>query len=254
MIKYKNKMVYDANTGELRDDRKHMSMLEDFWLPRREGGKGTEITTLPGGQNLGQMDDVFYFQKKLLQSMNVPYSRLDPQGGGLVGIGRTTEVTRDELKFNKFIQKLRNRFSQIFDDALKIQLSLKGICSTEEWEEFKEFISYDFKKDNNFTELKEAELMRERIATLNQIDPYVGRYFSAEWVKKKVLMMTDDEIEEMDKQIEEEGPREDEQQDQQVQSNQQDDSQQSEPVDNTVDRTEQESSTPDLDSRLQKYT
>ena len=254
MIKYKNKMVYDANTGELRDDRKHMSMLEDFWLPRREGGKGTEITTLPGGQNLGQMDDVFYFQKKLLQSMNVPYSRLDPQGGGLVGIGRTTEVTRDELKFNKFIQKLRNRFSQIFDDALKIQLSLKGICSTEEWEEFKEFISYDFKKDNNFTELKEAELMRERIATLNQIDPYVGRYFSAEWVKKKVLMMTDEEIEEMDKQIEEEGPREDEQQDQQVQSNQQDDSQQSEPVDNTVDRTEQESSTPDLDSRLQKYT
>jgi hypothetical protein len=252
MIKYKNKMVYDANTGELRDDRKHMSMLEDFWLPRREGGKGTEITTLPGGQNLGQMDDVFYFQKKLLQAMNVPYSRLDPQGGGLVGIGRTTEVTRDELKFNKFIQKLRNRFSQIFDDALKIQLSLKGICSTEEWEEFKEFISYDFKKDNNFTELKEAELLRERIATLNQIDPYVGRYFSAEWVKKNVLMMTDDEIEDMEKQIEEEGPREDEQQDQQMQ--QQDDSQQSEPVDNTVDRDQQESSTPDLDSRLQKYT
>lgn len=253
MIKYKNKMVYDANTGELRDDRKHMSMLEDFWLPRREGGKGTEITTLPAGQNLGQMDDVLYFHKKLLQSMNVPYSRLDPQGGGLAGIGRTTEVTRDELKFNKFIQKLRNRFSQLFDDALKIQLSLKGICSTEEWDEFKEFISYDFKKDNNFTELKEAELMRERIATLNQIDPYVGRYFSSTWVKKNVLMMTDDEIEEMEKQIEEEGPREDEQQDQQVQSNQQDDSQQSEPVDNTVDRTEQESSTPDLDNRLQKY-
>jgi hypothetical protein len=251
MIKYKNKMVYDANTGELRDDRKHMSMLEDFWLPRREGGKGTEITTLPAGQNLGQMDDVLYFQKKLLQSMNVPYSRLDPQGGGLVGIGRTTEVTRDELKFNKFIQKLRNRFSQIFDDALKIQLSLKGICSTEEWEEFKEFISYDFKKDNNFTELKEAELLRERIATLNQIDPYVGRYFSAEWVKKKVLMLTDEEIEEMNKQIEEEGPREDDQQDQSIQ---QDDSEPSEPVDNTVDRNEQESDTPDLDNRLQKYT
>ena len=254
MIKYKNKMVYDANTGELRDDRKHMSMLEDFWLPRREGGKGTEITTLPAGQNLGELEDVKYFRSKLLNALNVPISRLEPQQGGMIGIGRTTEVTRDELKFNKFIQKLRNRFSQIFDDALKIQLSLKGICSTEEWEEFKEFISYDFKKDNNFTELKEAELMRERIATLNQIDPYVGRYFSAEWVKKKVLMMTDDEIEEMDKQIEEEGPREDEQQDQQVQSNQQDDSQQSEPVDNTVDRTEQESSTPDLDSRLQKYT
>ena len=253
MIKYKNKMVYDANTGELRDDRKHMSMLEDFWLPRREGGKGTEITTLPAGQNLGQMEDVLYFQKKLLQSMNVPYSRLDPQGGGLVGIGRTTEVTRDELKFNKFVQKLRNRFSQIFDDALKIQLTLKGICSVEEWEEFKEFISYDFKKDNNFTEMREAELLRERIATLNQIDPYVGRYFSAEWVKKNVLWMTDEQIEEMDKQIEEEGPREDMQQPdgQDPQMQQQEPP---EPVDNTVDNTTIESDTPDLDRRVQNYS
>jgi hypothetical protein len=251
MIKYKNKMVYDANTGELRDDRKHMSMLEDFWLPRREGGKGTEITTLPGGQNLGQMDDVLYFQKKLLQSMNVPYSRLEPQGGGLVGIGRSTEVTRDELKFNKFIQKLRNRFSQLFDDALKIQLVLKGVCTVEEWDEFKEFISYDFKKDNNFTELKEAELMRERISTLNQIDPYVGRYFSSEWVKKKVLMMTDEEIEEMEKQIEKEGPREDLQQGNQ---DEQSEEGQTDPVDNTSDYNEKESETPDLDEKVAKYS
>ena len=145
MIKYKNKMVYDAQTGELRDDRKHMSMLEDFWLPRREGSKGTEITTLQAGQNLGQMEDVQYFQKKLLQSMNVPYSRLEPQGGGLVGIGRSTEVTRDELKFNRFIVKLRNKFAQIFDHALKTQLTLKGICTQEEWEEFRDNIYYEFK-------------------------------------------------------------------------------------------------------------
>ena len=251
MLKYKNKMVYDANTGELRDDRKHMSMLEDFWLPRREGGKGTEITTLPAGQNLGQMDDVLYFQKKLLQSMNVPYSRLEPQGGGLAGIGRTSEVTRDELKFNKFIQKLRNRFSQVFDDALRVQLTLKGICTLEEWEEFKEYISYDFKKDNNFTEMREAELLRERIATLNQIDPYVGRYYSSEWVKRNVLFLTDEEIEEMDKQIEAEGPRED--LDQNGQQDQQQDQQQ-EPVDNTIDASQQESDTPDLDKKLASYS
>ena len=255
MLKYKNKMVYDANTGELRDDRKHMSMLEDFWLPRREGGKGTEITTLPAGQNLGQMDDVLYFQKKLLQSMNVPYSRLEPQGGGLAGIGRTSEVTRDELKFNKFIQKLRNRFSQIFDDALRVQLTLKGICTLEEWEEFKEYISYDFKKDNNFTEMREAELLRERIATLNQIDPYVGRYYSTEWVKKNVLFLSDEDIEEMDKQIEAESPREDlDQNGQPVQQQDQQQDQPQEPVDNTTDSTQQESDTPDLDRRLANYS
>jgi len=245
MIKYKNKMVYDANTGELRDDRKHMSMLEDFWLPRREGGKGTEITTLPAGQNLGEMDDVLYFQKKLLQSMNVPYSRLDPQGGGLVGIGRSTEVTRDELKFNKFIQKIRNRFSQIFDDALKIQLVLKGICTEEEWDEFKEYISYDFKRDNNFTELREAELLRERLATLAQVDPFVGRYFSETWVKKNILMLTDEQIEEMVKEMESEEPSEEEQQMNQSQQ----------PQDNSRNSNDQtESATPDLDSNIQKYT
>jgi len=249
MIKYRNKMVYDANTGELRDDRKHLSMLEDFWLPRREGGKGTEITTLPAGQNLGQMDDVLYFQKKLLQSMSVPYSRLEPQGGGMVGIGRSTEVTRDELKFNKFIEKLRNKFSQIFDDALKIQLSLKGICTVEEWEEFKEYITYDFKKDNNFTEMREAELLRERLSTLNMIDPYVGRYFSAEWVKRNVLRLTDEEIEQLDKQIESEPERVDPNQPQE-----QVDSEQYQPEDNTVDNTSNESQTPELDNAVDRYS
>ena len=249
MIKYRNKMVYDANTGELRDDRKHLSMLEDFWLPRREGGKGTEITTLPAGQNLGQMDDVLYFQKKLLQSMSVPYSRLEPQGGGMVGIGRSTEVTRDELKFNKFIEKLRNKFSQIFDDALKIQLSLKGICTVEEWEEFKEYITYDFKKDNNFTEMREAELLRERLSTLNMVDPYVGRYFSAEWVKRNVLRFTDEEIEQLDKQIESEPERVDPNQPQE-----QVDPEQYQPEDNTVDNTSNESQTPELDNAVDRYS
>ena len=205
MTQYRNKLVYDANTGEIRDERKHLSMLEDFWLPRREGGKGTEITTLPAGQNLGQMEDVLYFHKKLLNALNVPISRLDPQGGGIMGIGRVTEVTRDEVKFSKFIARLRNKFSRLFDDALRIQLSLKGICTVEEWEEFKESISYDFKKDNNFTEMRDAEIMRERISTANQIDPYVGRYYSSAWVKKNILHMTEEEIEEMQKEIEEEG-------------------------------------------------
>ena len=249
MIKYRNKMVYDANTGELRDDRKHLSMLEDFWLPRREGGKGTEITTLPAGQNLGQMDDVLYFQKKLLQSMSVPYSRLEPQGGGMVGIGRSTEVTRDELKFNKFIEKLRNKFSQIFDDALKIQLSLKGICTVEEWEEFKEYITYDFKKDNNFTEMREAELLRERLSTLNMVDPYVGRYFSAEWVKKNVLRLSEEEIQVIDRQIESEPERVDPNQPQE-----QVDSEQYQPEDNTADNTSNESQTPELDNAVDRYS
>ena len=202
MTQYRNKLVYDANTGEIRDERKHLSMLEDFWLPRREGGKGTEITTLPAGQNLGQMEDVQYFQKKLLQSLNVPISRLDPQqGAGIMGIGKTTEVTRDEVKFNKFINRLRNKFSRIFDDALRVQLALKGICTTEEWDEFKEAIYYDFKKDNNFVEMREAELIRERVLTATQLDPFIGKYYSSKWVKKNVLRMTDEEIEEMEKKV-----------------------------------------------------
>ena len=245
--------IYTCNsTGELRDDRKHMSMLEDFWLPRREGGKGTEITTLPAGQNLGQMDDVLYFQKKLLQSMNVPYSRLDPQGGGFAGIGRTTEVTRDELKFNKFIGKLRTKFSNIFSDALKVQLSLKGICTVEEWEEFKGFISYDFKKDNNFAELKDTELLKERLNTLNMIDPYVGRYYSEEWVKKNVLHQTDDDIREMKKQIDSEPPSPAQQQAMASAGQVPQDPNAPPPEDNSVDSSEQESLTPDLDAAHEK--
>jgi len=258
MVKYKNKVVYDANTGELRDDRKHMSMLEDFWLPRREGGKGTEITTLPAGQNLGQMEDVQYFQKKLLQSLNVPYSRLEPQGGGMVGIGRSTEVTRDELKFNKFVVKLRNKFSQIFDHALKIQLSLKGICSQEEWETFKEDVFYDYRKDNNFTELRDAELLSQRLQTLGQIDPYVGRYYSQEWVKKNVLHLTDDEVEEMQKQID--SAPETQQLGPDGQPMQQDMQQQDQatpeqfpPEDNVTETGSEESSTPELDSVVKRF-
>jgi hypothetical protein len=258
MVKYKNKVVYDANTGELRDDRKHMSMLEDFWLPRREGGKGTEITTLPAGQNLGQMEDVQYFQKKLLQSLNVPYSRLEPQGGGMVGLGRTTEVTRDELKFNKFVVKLRNKFSQVFDHALKIQLSLKGICSQEEWEEFREDIFYDYIKDNNFTELRDAELLQQRLQALGQIDPYVGRYYSQEWVKKNVLHLTDDQIEEMQKQIDSEpepqplGPDGQPMQ-QDMQQQDQATPEQFPPEDNVTENGSAESPTPELDSVVKRF-
>ena len=258
MVKYKNKVVYDAQTGELRDDRKHMSMLEDFWLPRREGGKGTEITTLPAGQNLGQMEDVQYFQKKLLPSLNVPYSRLEPQGGGMVGLGRTTEVTRDELKFNKFVVKLRNKFSQVFDHALKIQLSLKGICSQEEWETFREDVFYDYRKDNNFTELRDAELLSQRLQTLGQIDPYVGRYYSQEWVKKNVLHLTDDEVEEMQKQIDSEPeppqPGQDGQQLQQdMQQQDQATPEQFPPEDNVTDTGSAESPTPELDSVVKRF-
>ena len=258
MVKYKNKVVYDANTGELRDDRKHMSMLEDFWLPRREGGKGTEITTLPAGQNLGQMEDVQYFQKKLLQSLNVPYSRLEPQGGGMVGLGRTTEVTRDELKFNKFVVKLRNKFSQIFDHALKIQLSLKGICSQEEWETFREDVFYDYRKDNNFTELRDAELLSQRLQTLGQIDPYVGRYYSQEWVKKNVLHLTDDQVEEMQKQIDSEpAPQQLGSDGQPMQQDMQQPDQatpeQFPPEDNVTETGSEESSTPELDSVVKRF-
>ena len=251
MTQYRNKLVYDANTGEIRDERKHLSMLEDFWLPRREGGKGTEITTLPAGQNLGQMEDVLYFQKKLLNSLNVPISRLDPQGGGIMGIGRTNEVTRDEVKFSKFIARLRNKFSRIFDDALRIQLSLKGVCTVEEWEEFKEAIHYDFKKDNNFTEMRDAEIMRERISTATQIDPYVGRYYSSAWVKKNVLHMTQEEIDEMQKEIEKEGDLANP-----VlggSSGQDQGEAAPEPIDNTVESSGTESSTPQLDDAVNKY-
>ena len=202
MAKYRNKLVYDSSTGEIKDDRKHLSMLEDFWLPRREGGKGTEITTLPGGMNLGELEDVKYFEKKLYKALGVPMSRLEQSQG--FSLGRSTEITRDELKFTKFVNRLRNKFSTLFDDLLKLQLVLKKICTEEEWKEFKENIWYDFKKDNNFTELKEAELLQNRITTLQLVDPYVGRYYSMAWVRKNVLQMDDDEIEEIMQQIEEE--------------------------------------------------
>jgi hypothetical protein len=253
MIKYRNKVVYDASTGEIRDDRKHMSMLEDFWLPRREGGKGTEITTLPAGQNLGELEDVKYFQKKLLQSLNVPLSRLEPQQGGMIGLGRTTEVTREEVKFNKFIVRLRNKFSQIFDNALGIQLALKGICTKEEWQDFKEDIYYAYKKDNNFTELRDAELLRERVSLVSTVDPFLGRYYSNRWVKKNILQMTDEQIEEMEKEIEEEqkqgngGPAMGQGQPPMPESA-------SEPVDNTVDDASVESNTPELDRVTDKFS
>jgi hypothetical protein len=199
MNKYRNKLVYDSNTGEIKDDRKHLSMLEDFWLPRREGGKGTEITTLPGGQNLGELEDVKYFEKKLYKSLGVPISRLESQQG--FSLGRSTEITRDELKFTKFVQRLRSKFSGVFDDLLRVQLSLKRICSPEEWRTFKEDIWYDYKKDNNFTELKEAELLTNRASLLQVIDPYVGRYYSVQWIRKNVLQQTDEDIAEIDEQI-----------------------------------------------------
>jgi hypothetical protein len=200
MVKYKNKLVYDANTGEVRDDRKFLSMMEDFWLPRREGGKGTEITTLPGGQNLGELEDVKYFEKKLYKALNVPISRLDPNNSGF-SLGRVSEITRDELKFSKFVGKMRNKFADLFDQAMRVQLVLKGICTAEEYEEFKEYIFYDFIKDNNFAELKEAELIRERLSLLGSVDPYVGRYYSMAWIRRNVLRLTDEEIENMDTEI-----------------------------------------------------
>lgn len=202
MTRFRNKLVYDAATGEVRDDRKHMSMLEDFWMPRRGEGKSTEITTLPAGQNLGEMEDVLYFEKKLYRALNVPVSRLEAQQG--FSLGRSSEITRDELKFDKFIDKLRSRFSTLFDELLERQLALKGICTVEEWQEFKQYIHYDFIKDNNFTELKEAELLQNRMQTLQLLDPYIGRFFSEKWVKSNVLRFNDDEIETMEEEMEEE--------------------------------------------------
>ena len=202
MVKYRNKLVYDSSTGEIKDDRKHLSMLEDFWLPRREGTKGTEITTLPGGANLGELEDVKYFERKLYKSLGVPIGRLESQQG--FSLGKSTEITRDELKFSKFVQRLRNKFSTLFDDLMRVQLVLKKVCTEEEWKQFKEDIWYDYKKDNNFTELKEAELITNRILLLQYVDPFVGRYYSMEWVKKNILKQTDEDIEEINKQISEE--------------------------------------------------
>jgi len=199
MVKYRNKLVYDASTGEIKDDRKHLSMLEDFWLPRREGTRGTEIQTLPGGMNLGELEDVKYFEKKLYKALGVPISRLEQNQG--FSLGRTTEITRDELKFNKAISRLRNKFSTLFDDLLRLQLVLKQICTDEEWREWREDIWYDFKKDNSFDELKETELLTNRLTTLQLADPFIGRYYSMEWARKNILQFTDDDIKEIDEQI-----------------------------------------------------
>jgi hypothetical protein len=200
MSRYRNKLVYDANTGEMRDDKKHMSMLEDFWLPRREGGRGTEITTLPGGQNLGELKDVEYFKKKLYNSLNLPPSRLTDDNKGF-NLGKTTEVLRDELKFTKFIGRLRKRFSEMFQDMLKTQLILKGVIAPEDWDDMKEHIQYDFLFDNHFNELKNIEMMNQRMMTVSQMDPFVGKYFSTEYIRKEILGQTAKDMREIDKQM-----------------------------------------------------
>ena len=199
MNRYRNKLVYDASTGEIRDDRNHMSMLEDFWLPRREGGRGTEITTLPGGSNLGEIDDIQYFQKKLYKSLNVPISRMDSEAG--FSLGRASEITRDELKFTKFVQRIRKKFVPLFTDILRTQLLLKGVIAPEDWPSLQEHIQYDFLQDGHFAELKDAELLNDRIQALDGIQSYIGTFFSKEYVLKKVLRMNDAEISDMNDQI-----------------------------------------------------
>jgi len=202
MMRYRNKMVYDANTGEIRDDKKFMAMLEDFWLPRREGGRGTEISTLPGGQNLGEITDIEYFKKKLYRSLNVPPSRMDGEGG--FNLGRSSEILRDEVKFSKFVARLRKRFSYMFNDMLKTQLILKNIITPEDWQKMDEHIQYDFLYDNHFAELKDAELLNERLNMVQVAEPYVGKYFSQDYLRRKILRQTDEEILEQDKLIEKE--------------------------------------------------
>jgi hypothetical protein len=210
MTKHKNRLVYDATSGEVKDDRRHMSMTDDFWLPRREGGRGTEISTLPGGQNLGELDDVEYFQKRLFKALNVPVSRLESDAG--FSLGRASEISRDEVKFSKFIRRLRARFAILFDKVLEKQLILKGVIAPEEWAGIQAQIRYDFMSDNHFEELKTSEILQNRLQILRDIDEYKGEYYSKEWIRKNVLYMSEDEITSVDKQIEAEGeePEEDE--------------------------------------------
>ena len=202
MNKFRNKIVYDATTGETRDDRRHLSMMEDFWMPRREGGKGTEITTLPGGQNLGEIQDIEYFQQKLYHSLNVPISRLQQQQG--FSIGRSTEISRDEVKFNKFIVRLRKKFSMLFSHALRVQLIAKNIIKPEEWDDIVSKIKYDYLEDNHYSELKDAEILTQRVQILQQLDPFVGKYYSQAWIRKNVLRLDDEDIKQIEKEIEEE--------------------------------------------------
>jgi len=208
MSKYRNKLVYDATSGEISDDRKTMSMLEDFWLPRREGGKGTEITTLPGGENLSQIDDILFFQKKLYKSLNVPVGRLEEDNA--FSVGRASEITRDEVKFQKFINRLRLKFSTLFIDMLKVQCLLKGIVTKDEWPQIRENVEIDYSEDNYFTELKNFEIMRERMAMLQDVEDYVGKYFSKSWVRSNVLNMTEDDVEKLEKEMESDGSRDEE--------------------------------------------
>jgi hypothetical protein len=200
MNKFRNKIVYDATTGETRDDRRHLSMMEDFWMPRREGGKGTEITTLPGGQNLGEIQDIEYFQGKLYHALNVPVSRLQQQQG--FSIGRSTEISRDEVKFNKFIVRLRKKFNALFNSALRVQLIAKGVITPEDWDDILPLIKYDYLEDNHYSELKDSEIMQQRLSMLQLLDPYVGKYYSQDWVRRNVLRLDDNEIKEIEKQIE----------------------------------------------------
>tara|TARA_Y100000034_G_scaffold94250_1_gene114218 strand:- start:1697 stop:3391 length:1695 start_codon:yes stop_codon:yes gene_type:complete len=199
MVRYKNKMVYDASTGEIRDDRKHMSMLEDYWLPRREGGRGTEITTLPGGQNLGEIEDILYFQKKLYKSLNVPISRLEPETG--FNLGRASEITRDELKFARFVDRLRHRFVLFFNRLLETQLALKGIMNKQDWNMIRQFVNYDFLEDSHFEELKRSEIMQDRMNVLRDMSEYAGKYYSHNWIRKNVLHQAEDEMVEIDNEI-----------------------------------------------------
>ena len=213
MNRYRNKLVYNAATGEIKDDRQQMSMLEDFWLPRREGGRGTEITTLPGGQNLGEIDDILYFQKKLYRSLNIPISRLETESG--FNLGRGAEITRDEVKFTKFVQKLRKKFNVLFNNILKTQLLLKGVVAEEDWLSIKENLSYEYMKDGHYAEMRDMDLLRDRLDVLNTIEPFIGQYFSKKYVQKQVFRMSDDEINIMDKEMESE-PDEEEDEDEEI--------------------------------------
>lgn len=246
MVRHKNRLVYDANNGEIKDARKFMTMLEDYWLPRREGGRGTEITTLPGGENLGQMDDVDYFRKKLYKSLSVPISRLEPDGQ--FSLGRSGEITRDEVKYAKFIERLRDRFTHLFDNLLEIQLLLKGVMTREEWKDMKNDIKYDFQRDNYYAEIKEQDMMNNRLAVLGIVDAYVGKYYSVEWIRKNVLRLTEDEMKEMDKQMaaekEVQAAADEEQMQAQMQQQQMQQNANNQAADNQAKQAQKEKSTP----------
>ena len=246
MVRHKNRLVYDANNGEIKDARKFMTMLEDYWLPRREGGRGTEITTLPGGENLGQMDDVDYFRKKLYKSLSVPISRLEPEGQ--FSLGRSGEITRDEVKYAKFVERLRDRFTHLFDNLLEIQLLLKGVMTREEWKDMKKDIKYDFQRDNYYAEIKEQDMINNRLAVLGVVDAYAGKYYSVEWIRKNILRQTEDEMKEMDQQIAAEGEVQAEADEEQMQAQQQQQQMQqdanNQAADNQAKQAQKEKSTP----------